>query len=259
MNKHHLSLAILAHHQIEDYFYSSISKINQYISNNVRAYVTGVEAYILNFLLVIDNHAQVAEDLKKGIRLMDENTSIPFAIYAMEPNSQTLEVIQQAGFILDEDNITTGMKLDLLSWQSNDIPMVEYEIRCVDRCLDDWAMPVESAFESDNILSGQYQACHQTALDAGKSLQHYALYVDNQPVCALTLSWLGNNIRLDDIGTRVEQQRKGYASVLINYVLNDARQKGAIACYLDAACDGNGLYQRIGFKTLFEYQGFARE
>ncbi|MBD2812542.1 GNAT family N-acetyltransferase [Xenorhabdus sp. Vera] len=259
MNKYHLSVATFAHHQIEDHFYSSISKMNQHISDDVRAYVTGVEAHILNFLLVIDNHAQIAEDLQKGIRFLDEKTIVPFAIYTVAPNHQTLEVIQQAGFVFDVDGITTGMQLDLLSWQPNDLSAAEYDVRCVDRCLNDWATPVGSAFETGNILSGQYQKCHQAALDAGKSLQHYALYVDGQPVCALTLSWLGNLVRFDDIGTLVEQQRKGYASALINYVLNEARRDGAIACYLDASRDGNELYRRVGFKTLFEYQGFIRE
>ncbi|WP_244185939.1 hypothetical protein [Xenorhabdus ishibashii] len=55
MKKHQLSAAIWCHHQIEDYFFSSISQMSQqHISESVRAYVTGVETRSLNFLLVID-------------------------------------------------------------------------------------------------------------------------------------------------------------------------------------------------------------
>ncbi|MBI6548817.1 GNAT family N-acetyltransferase [Xenorhabdus lircayensis] len=259
MNKHHLSVAILAHHQIEDLFFSSISRMYQHISEDVRAYVTGVETHALNFLLVTDNHAQTAEDLQRGIRLLNERNDVPFAIFAVEPDSQILAVLQQAGFVFDADSITTAMRLDLMNWQMSDVSAGRYEIQCVDHCLGDWAIPIESAFETGSPISGQYQKCHQAALDAGKCLQHYALYVDGQPSCALTLSRLDNIVRLDDIGTVVEQQGKGYAFALINHVLNEARQQGATACYLDASCDGNGLYQRIGFKLLFEYQGFIRE
>ncbi|CAM3797049.1 GNAT family N-acetyltransferase [Xenorhabdus thuongxuanensis] len=259
MKKHQLSAAIWCHHQIEDYFFSSISQMSQHISESVRAYVTGVETHSLNFLLVIDVNEQTAGDLQKGIRLLEEKTYVPFAIVAVEPDSQLLEVIQQAGFVLDADSITIAMQLDLMHWQMSNVSVMEYDIRCVDHCLDDWAIPVESAFESDDAISGQYQKCHQAALNAGKNLQHYALYIDELPVCSLTLSRLNNLVRLDEISTVVEKQRRGYAFALINHVLNKAKQDGATTCYLDASRYGDGLYRRIGFQPLFEYQGFSRK
>ncbi|BET95530.1 GNAT family N-acetyltransferase [Xenorhabdus taiwanensis] len=259
MKKHQLSAAIWCHHQIEDYFFSSISQMSQHISESVRTYVTGVETHSLNFLLVIDINEQTAGDLQKGIRLLEEKTYVPFAIVAVEPDSQLLGVIQQAGFVLDADSITIAMQLDLMNWQMSNASVMEYDIRCVDHCLDDWAIPVESAFESDDAISGQYQKCHQAALDAGKNLQHYTLYIDELSVCSLTLSRLNNLVRLDDISTVVEKQRRGYAFALINHVLNKAKQDGANTCYLDASRYGNELYRRIGFQPLFEYQGFSRK
>ncbi|MDX7987042.1 GNAT family N-acetyltransferase [Xenorhabdus sp. 12] len=258
MNKHHLSAAVLSHHQIEDYFYSSISLMHQHISEDVRAYATGVEVHVLNFLLVTENHSQIAKNVQKGIRLLDEHFDIPFAVYAVKPNLQTLEVLRYAGFVPDVDGITTAMQLDLLNWSVINDVSAGYDIRCVEHDLRDWLIPVESAFETCNLLSAQYQKRHQAAIDAGKSLQHYALYVDGQPVCALTLSRLGDIVRFDDIGTVTGMQRKGYASALVNHVLAEAKQQGATACYLDASPDGNGLYLRTGFLPLFEYQGFIR-
>ncbi|OTA17576.1 GNAT family acetyltransferase [Xenorhabdus vietnamensis] len=259
MEEHNLVADIWTHHQIEDHFFSSISQMSQHISESVRAYVTGVETHSLNFVLVINVNQQTAEDLQKGIQLLDEKTYVPFAIVAVEPDSQTLAVIQQAGFVFDADSITTAMQLDLVNWQMSDLSAMAYDIRCVNHCLDDWAILVESAFETGDAISGQYQKCHQAALDAGKNLQHYVLYVNGQPVSSLTLSRLDNIVRLDEISTLVEKQRRGYASALLNHVLNEAKQYGATACYLDASRDGNGLYRRIGFKPLFEYQGFIRE
>ncbi|OKP01479.1 GNAT family N-acetyltransferase [Xenorhabdus eapokensis] len=258
MKKQQLSAAIWCHHQIEDDFFSSISQMSQHISESVRVYVTGVETHSLNFLLVIDVNEQTAGDLQQGIRLLEEKTYVPFAIVTVEPDNQLLVVMQQAGFVWDADSITTAMQLDLVNWQINTVSVMEYDIRCVDHCLDDWAIPVESAFESDDAISGQYQKCHQVALDAGKNLQHYALYIDELPVSSLTLSRLNNFVRLDDISTVVEKQGRGYAFALINHVLNKVKQDGATACYLDASRYGNGLYRRIGFQPLFEYQGFSR-
>ncbi|MEQ1975742.1 GNAT family N-acetyltransferase [Xenorhabdus sp. SGI240] len=259
MKKDRLSAAVWDHHQIEDYFFSSISQMSQHISESVRAYVTGVETNSLNFLLVIDVNEQTAGDLQRGIRLLEEKTYVPFAIVAVEPDSQILAVIQQTGFVLDADSITTAMQLDLVDWQMHNVSVMEYDVRCVDLCLDDWAIPIESAFETDDAISEQYQKCHQAALDAGKNLQHYTLYIDELPVCSLTLSRLNNFVRLDDISTVMGKQRRGYAFALINHVLNKAKQDSATACYLDASRDGNGLYRRIGFKPLFEYQGLSRK
>lgn len=259
MKKNQLSTAIWGHHQIEDYFFSSISQMSQHISERIRVYVTGVETDSLNFLLVINVSEQTAGDLQRGIRLLEEKTYVPFTIVAVEPDSQILAVIQQAGFVLDANSITTAMQLDLMDWQMNNVSVMEYDIRCVDHCLDDWAIPIESGFVTDDAISGQYQKCHQAALDAGKNLQHYTFYIDELPVCSLTLSRLNNFVRLDDISTVVEKQRRGYAFALINHVLNKAKQDGATVCYLDASRYGNGLYRRIGFKPLFEYQGFSRK
>ncbi|MBD2780986.1 GNAT family N-acetyltransferase [Xenorhabdus sp. 38] len=258
MKEYQLSKAILAHHKIEDYFFSSVSQICKHVCDDVRIYITGVEVHTLNFLLLMDNHVQIADPLQKGIQWMDEKIDLPFSIIAIEPDKQILSVIGQTGFVFDPDGITIAMQLDLMNWQLKNALAVGYEVRCVDHCLSDWAGPIKSAFEIGDLLSEQYQQCHQAALDAGKDLQHYTLYVEGKPVCALTLSKQDNIIRLDEIGTLVEEQRKGYASALIIHVLNEAKQQGVTACYLEASQDGNGVYQRIGFKPLFEYQSFIR-
>ncbi|WP_340609700.1 GNAT family N-acetyltransferase [Xenorhabdus bharatensis] len=259
MSLYNLSTSVLSHRKLEDYFFSSISKIYRHIGTGIRVYVTGVETDALNFLQVVDENDQIAEELKTGIQLIGEQSNVPFLIVAMQPSRQVLAVIEQAGFVFDPDSITTVMELDLINWQMKVECYAEYEIRSVDHRLSDWMIPVKSAFETGDSISGQYMKCHQAALIAGKCLQHYVLYIDEKPVCALTLSRLDNIIRLDDISTVREKMGQGYASALIIYVLNDARKKGATACYLEASHEGNGVYRRIGFEPLFECQAFVRE
>jgi hypothetical protein len=62
--------------------------------------------------------------------------------------------------------------LPLISHSQNEI-----EIKCTNDCLMDWAAPIESAFESAPEVMGQYQTQHQSALDSGKRLIHFSLYV----------------------------------------------------------------------------------
>ncbi|MDR0219487.1 MAG: GNAT family N-acetyltransferase [Enterobacteriaceae bacterium] len=258
MSIHHVSEAIFAHRKLEDYFFSSISLMNQHIGASIRAYITGVETHALNFLLVSDNHERTIGELNAGIQLLNDN-NVPFLVSAIAPDNQVLTVLQQAGFEPDPDSVTTVMQLDLLNWQVMNTGFTKHEIRCVDHDLSDWVIPLESAFGTGSNIAKQYLQRHQAALNAGKCLQHYVLYADAQPVSALTISTLENNVRLDDIATVVEKQGNGYASVLINCVLNATKQQGARACYLESSRVGNGVYRRIGFKPLFECQGFIRE
>ncbi len=254
MNNKHLPSAS-SYHQIENYFFSSISQFSQHINEYVRVYVTGIEVDIFNFLLVTKGCVDISDALRSGIKFL-EHTGLPFGIVFVEDEVQRVQQdIQQANLVIGGE--TTAMQLNMSEWHSEP---VNHDIRCVDAVLQDWSIPLESAFASEeyNVIR-QYQERHQMAIEAGKELKHYALYIDGNPVCSLTLSILDNMARLDDIGTVVEVQGKGYATALIKYALNEAKINGAVVCYLEASSVGASLYRRLGFTPLFDYQSFYRD
>ncbi len=254
MNNKHLP-SVSSYHQMENYFFSSISQLSQHINEHVRVYVTGIEADIFNFLLVTKGCVDVSDFLRSGVKFL-EHTGLPFGVVFVEDEDLRVQQdIQQANFV--NGGVTTAMQLNLSEWHNKP---VNHDIRCVDIVLQDWSIPLESAFASEEYnVTRQYLERHQAAVEAGKQLKHYALYVDGSPVCSLTLSILDNMARLDDIGTVVEVQGRGYATALIEYALNEARINGAVVCYLEASADGVSLYKRLGFAPLFDYQSFYRD
>lgn len=131
-------------------------------------------------------------------------------------------------------------------------------IKSTDHALHDWAHPLESAFEATPALMHQYQTRHQSALDSGKQIHHFTLYTDSLPVCSLTLSVKDEIARLDDIGTDIEYQGRGYASCIIQHALAYAKAQGASQCFLEASAQGKSIYQKAGFSQLFTYTVFSK-
>ncbi|MBC8948612.1 MULTISPECIES: GNAT family N-acetyltransferase [Xenorhabdus] len=259
MNNHNTSVYILNHLRLEDYFYSSISQIHQHVSEHVWAYVTGINSSLFNFLLVTQNDPSVVKALETGIQLMEERCEQPFSIVTAGGYEHIQKVSNQAGFVYDPESLLISMRLDLENWQIEDRFHSEYDIRCVNHCLADWTTPIDNAFNVGQNIASQYQKSHEAALLAGKQLQHYALYVDEKPVSAMTLSRVQDHARLDDLGTLVDMQGKGYATALMHHVLSESKRQGVKEWYLDGVPARCPSYARMGFKPLFEHYAFFRE
>ncbi len=128
---------------------------------------------------------------------------------------------------------------------------IPVDIECMDEKLDDWIFPLVAAFESTNEIAEQYKQCHIKALKMGAKFYHFTIYSNLFPVSSITLSFDGENARIDDVGTLPDHQCRGHATSLIHYVMNKAKALGAKYCFLEASAKGFSIYQKIGFKTLF--------
>lgn len=65
--------------------------------------------------------------------------------------------------------------------------------------------------------------------------------------------------RIDDLGTLPEFQGKGYATHLMRYVLLETKKLGARHCFLESSDSGLGVYQKLGFETLFKNNIYSRK
>lgn len=240
------------YHQAEDYFFTSISKKYHHLGDEACAYFTCVEAESLNLFIVKQYGTNLDITLKDGIQFLDA-TGLPFCVVFPSPIADQVKK-QISAIHFSAAYTSTAMQINLKDYlpKKND----EVEIRCTNDCLSDWAAPIESAFESVPEVMGQYQERHQSALDAGKRLIHFSLYVKAEPVCSLTLSINNQLARLDDIGTKVGFQGIGYASALVQHALSFAKSQNSSHCFLEASTDGASIYKRAGFSALFEYTAF---
>lgn len=135
------------------------------------------------------------------------------------------------------------------------------DILTIKECNDNlalWAKPLEKAFESTQEIMTQYTAAHQRSPATSRILKHYVGLIERQPVTALTVSSCNTSVRLDDVGTDPSFQGRGYATELIKYALYEAKSLGAKKCYLGASPQGLSVYEKIGFKPLFNIGIFVQ-
>jgi ribosomal protein S18 acetylase RimI-like enzyme len=75
----------------------------------------------------------------------------------------------------------------------------------------------------------------------------------------MTLTFLNRGVRIDNVATHPSYQRLGYATQMVQFALNLAKQMSIENCFLDASSKGLELYKRIGFFELFTYQIYSCE
>lgn len=243
-------------HRLEDYFFTSISHTRHDFAHAASAYLTGVDAESLNLLIVRAPDAQFDAMLRGGMQHF-ETAGLPYSVVV--PG----DAVDRVGRLLSEEGLmaaytSMAMQLDVERFVALGGSSEVHDIRCTNGCLDDWALPLESAFETSPEVMLQYRERHRCARDSGRQLSHFSLYVKGHPVGSLTLSMIDRMARLDDLGIHVDFQGKGYARALMQHALAHARSAGVSRCFLEASQDGASLYRKAGFSTLFDYAAFHR-
>jgi ribosomal protein S18 acetylase RimI-like enzyme len=72
-------------------------------------------------------------------------------------------------------------------------------------------------------------------------------YLDGKPVASGSL-FLGAGVAgIYDIATKPEYQRRGYAGLMMETVLDEARNEGYKTAVLEASLEGKSVYKRLGF------------
>jgi len=149
------------------------------------------------------------------------------------------------------------MSLDLRSL-SLQLPLEKLNIKKTDEQLEDWICPLEDAFESTPQVAEQYKNAHRVKLSQNESFQHFTGYLDNQPICSLTLSIQGDCARIDDFGTHHLHQKKGYGTELLEFSLRKALEQKVRYCFLESSVTGLRLYKSFGFIPIFKNRLFKR-
>ena len=116
-----------------------------------------------------------------------------------------------------------------------------------------WLQVMNAAFEGHDLTTNQYSQALGRAQTKGIDMQHFQGCINNQPVATLTLTFLNNCVKVDNVATHPNHQRQGYALQMLQFGLELAQANGAKHCFLDASSDGLNLYKRCGFAEIFTY------
>lgn len=251
---------MISFHALEQAFWQSISD-DHYTSQNVKAYispVTEVQSFNLCYLYE-------GADINEITNVFNWYDTKSCDCMIICPEGQTHSIIQahQTAWQLEDEAPTTAMSLNLDEWQAVPNCVSDFTVHASNDDLSFWSYPLLTAFGSGNALQDliiiqQYQKAHDLALQQNFPLYHFALMHNNAPICSLTLTIMDQGARLDDIGTDIHHQGKGYATALIQYALAFAQDQGADYCVLEASSNGLSVYQKLGFKPLWNYHAYFK-
>jgi ribosomal protein S18 acetylase RimI-like enzyme len=85
----------------------------------------------------------------------------------------------------------------------------------------------------------------------------YAGYVDGRPVVAGLGIRSGRTIGVYNVATLPDQRGRGYGAAMTMRVVDDGVRAGCDVAVLQASEMGRPIYERLGFRTVVEYVGYA--
>ena len=244
--------------QAEDYFFRGIASKCLDLGDGANAYMTGGAE--LNFIYITRNTNALDKILTQGKLFFDQN-NLSFDVIIPEElcTPQIADVFNTPGYLQKSKSVSMVVDLDRFATEKALSFDSEATIKANDDQLNDWMMPLIGAFESTFEICRVYASIHENALKRNINLRHFSLYKQEKPIASITISMCDNIARIDDVGTLPEFQGKGYASTLMRYVLSEAKKLGARHCFLESSDSGLGVYQKLGFETLFKNNIYSRE
>jgi GNAT superfamily N-acetyltransferase len=76
---------------------------------------------------------------------------------------------------------------------------------------------------------------------------HLGLYIDDVLVSVLSLFEKDNKLQFRKFATLAEYQKKGYGGMLLNHVIEYAKQQGYSKIWCNARQNVDGFYKKFGF------------
>lgn len=87
---------------------------------------------------------------------------------------------------------------------------------------------------------------------------HFGAFDKEELVAVISLFVTGSEARFRKFATRPDWQRRGAGTLLLNYVIEQARGLGAETLWCDARLDAAAFYRRFGMAAVSDtfYKGF---
>ncbi|AUH72401.1 GNAT family N-acetyltransferase [Legionella sainthelensi] len=235
-------------HQAEHHFFSLISDAQADYGQMI-AFATGVPTSHLNPVMVKKIDEQFLNTLFQCHSFYTSKQllwSLILPAYLYQPELE--KSLQSLHFMYTEKGVAMEALIDSMVFPKFESSLV---IREMVGDLSAWSLPLRYGFESTIEITGAYRRKHEIASATGARLYHFSGFIENEPVCSLSLSLYGHYARIDDLATMPVYQKKGYATQLIHAAIDFAKKHHITKCFLEASMTGLSIYQRIGFKELF--------
>jgi GNAT superfamily N-acetyltransferase len=241
---------------LEDCFSSAISTKQHTFAEGLVAYIGGVDEAKFNVFLQRQPHPeQLISDVKEFFKKND----ISSWAYVVPSNlgTPTLQnAIKTHGLHFDEAGTAMCCALST-SVQSAIEPEVPLIIQSADVNKTGWLQIMKDAFGGTDETNAQYAQALDRAKAKGTNMLHFLGTQEGEPICAITLTFLDDGVRIDNVSTTPTHQRLGYSTQMMQFSMNLAHILGYKYCVLEASADGLNVYQRLGFNEIFIYHVYT--
>lgn len=242
---------------LEDYFFGGISFQKYTIENESAVYITDIERSYFRLFLQRHQHANPKTDIENLQELFAKH-QIENWVYVLPERFHTpilQNTLLEMGFNFEEQS--TAMIYEIAENQSL-LGQNTLVIENVNADNSAWLNILQEAFGGNDKTSEQYGNALLSAAVKGVDMHHFIGLENNNPVVAITLTFLEDSVRIDNVACHPNYQRLGYASQMMQFALKLVLSKAIKHVFFEASSKGLGIYKRIGFKELFTNYTYSK-
>ncbi len=233
-------------YQIEFWKHLAIDEISD---DNSYIFSTGLQSPLINLLIFRkQNIKDINLIIDIATKFFAKHNNIPWGINIIDDEySQNIKnILLEKGF----KNICQQYEMDTNIEQINTSNLSDTNIIEVSDAdmLDDWVIPIASAFEAAAQDSKLYLDLSKKAFNNDSNrLKHFILYENDKPISSATLCFFNKVARLDNVATLKEKQGLGYGKKIVQYCTNKSKLAGSNRMVFESSQQGIKLYRKLGF------------
>lgn len=235
---------------LEDYFFGAISSKKYSIEKESVVYITDIDW--CHFRMFLQRHQH--DNPKAAIGNLQElfaKNHIEHWVYVVPEKFHTLTLqntLLEMGFNFEEQStVMIYAFAENKALDAQNTLVIEY----VNADNLQWLKILQEAFGGTDKTSKQYSNALISASGNGVGMKHFIGLQNDKPVAAITLTFFGECVRIDNVATHPDYQRLGYGSQLVRFGLDLASSRSIKYAFLEASSKGLRVYKRLGFKEMF--------
>ncbi|ATQ35620.1 hypothetical protein MENTO_v1c04840 [Mesoplasma entomophilum] len=242
---------------------------NDLINNFTKYYANPDEKYIKqNFNWQTDHVCVITKDQKNNLTVVSndllkldnkqvkeitkEQNAMTWINFSNNEHNQNHEVLIKKKFELL--HVYQGMVLQTKKWKING-SLNNPHIKVVENQIEVKAFTdiIENTFDLETIVLDKYLPIHEYNLENKVNRMILVKDENNKFVGTGNIYFDDQHAIIDDISVLVEARGKGYAKMIMFYLISHAKQIGKSEVLLFGTEDGTPVYEKLGFKLIDTY------
>lgn len=240
------------------YFAGVVEGIKLLAFKDVKAVLASFPDDTFNCILSADLTPETVETRVEQLIALFKSLKYPVTWWVGPLDSpQSLgRLLTAHGFLLREKYV--GMHLRVDQWQvSNTSDLLEImKIESPDQ-LGDYFQLISHFEINPEAFDKLFKLLPQACYSGDAKYSFYVGYYAGAPVVSGALFFHADVAGIFYICTAPQERRKGYATMMIRYLLTQAKRRGFDNVVLQASSSGKSVYEALGFRPCCVYEEFV--